>query len=130
MHYHIHVLRGKSQRFVRGLTVVQSGESTDASAASFEVWDDMGEFGEAGRPLSEPLPLAEALRRALAITAQHITEPFEPLPGSAPFELLGYGKPRRIGRRWLLFPRYEKLPDDANHVGPDGLPKHPSALPP
>lgn len=126
MHYHIHVLRGKSRRFVRGLTVVQSPASTDVPAPFFEVWDDMGQFGEAGRRLSEPLPLAEALRRALAVTAQHITEPFEPLLRSAPFELLGYRRPRRIGRRWLLFPRYEQLPENANQVGPDGLPRDPT----
>jgi hypothetical protein len=123
MHYHIHVLQGKRQEFVRGLTVVQS-DSQDASYPSYEVWDDAGQFGPANRRLSEPLPLAEALRRALEITAQHVSEPFSPLMGAAPFELLGYRRRRRIGRFLFFFPRYERLPRDINEVGPDGMPKH------
>jgi hypothetical protein len=88
-HYHVDVFRADGA-FVRGLTLQQVQEG----APHYRIVDDAGVISPPGTVLSEPLPLEEALRQALMETRKHLHVPITPVYGSAPYELLGYERPR------------------------------------
>ena len=104
-HYHVDVFRADG-RYLRGFTLQRVGETS-----TYRVVDDCGIFFPRDTALSEPLPVGEALRQALAETRKHVDGAITPVFGSAPFDLLGYEPPRFF------------KPDQ--EVGPDGRPGRP-----
>ena len=74
---------------MRGFTLQR-----ERASDRYRIVDDAGVATTPGTVVSEPLPLDEALRQALAATRKHVRGPMNPAFGSAPFELLGYERPR------------------------------------
>ena len=109
-HHHVDVFSGPARKFVRGFTLLPYGQG-------WVVYDEIGLLGSP-RALSDPLSLAQALK--LALTKLHATceRPLRPVWGSAPFEVLGYRRPR-----WkAMLAAILRRPDDDPEIGPDGLP--------
>ena len=102
-HYHVDVFDADG-RFVRGVTLQQV-----RGTPHYKVFDDLGLLGPPNRELTEPLPLAEALRVALVQMKKHIRGPITPVLGSAPFDMLGYEWPGFFGA--------------CDEIGDDGRPR-------
>ena len=98
-HYHVDVFRADG-RYLRGFTLQRDGESI-----LYRVVDDGGFVSPQVALLTEPLPLEEALRRALAETRKHVRGPITPAFWMEALAPLGYERPR-------LFRPYQQIGDD------------------
>ena len=109
-HYHVDVLAGQSEKYIRGFSLQRTDDSGDMSL--YAVRDDFGLIYPPETVVESSLELSEAIRVSLSTLRAHLPGPVRPVWNTAPYELLGYAAPTSDGRDR----------PSAQIVGPDGLP--------